>query len=65
VDLRENKKSYDCIVASNEVHKEDHFMFTYKYGESLDQEWITLIKSALEQGLTPEEIRIFLTDRQK
>jgi len=40
-------------------------MFTYKYGESLDQEWITLIKSALEQGLTPEEIRIFLTDRQK
>ncbi|MCY9412855.1 anti-repressor SinI family protein, partial [Bacillus haynesii] len=28
--------------------------------EELDEEWTELIKHALEQGISPEEIRIFL-----
>ncbi|MEC3835122.1 anti-repressor SinI [Bacillus sp. GM2] len=28
--------------------------------EELDEEWIELIKHALEQGISPEDIRIFL-----
>lgn len=40
-------------------------MLKFKSEESLDQEWIKLIKSALEEGVTPEEIRIFLYERKR
>lgn len=40
-------------------------MLKFKSEESLDQEWIILIKSALEEGVTPEEIRIFLSERKR
>ncbi|WP_110607631.1 anti-repressor SinI family protein [Salipaludibacillus keqinensis] len=39
-------------------------MLTLKKEERLDQEWISLIKTALEQGMTPEEIRSFLDERK-
>lgn len=36
------------------MNKEDHEK------EKLDKEWEELIKSALNEGISPEEIRIFL-----
>ncbi|WP_416149070.1 DNA-binding anti-repressor SinI [Salipaludibacillus sp. HK11] len=38
-------------------------MLTFKSEENSEQEWALLIKSALEQGVTPEEIRIFLYEK--
>lgn len=35
-------------------------MFTVNRNEKLDEEWVELIQSAKKQGLTPEEIRLFL-----
>ncbi|MEC4202061.1 MULTISPECIES: anti-repressor SinI [Bacillus] len=33
--------------------------------EELDEEWTELIKRALEQGISPEDIRIFLNLGEK
>ncbi|WP_280768770.1 anti-repressor SinI family protein [Salipaludibacillus daqingensis] len=40
-------------------------MLPSKREERLDQEWVSLIKSALEQGMTPEEIRYFLHESKR
>ncbi len=40
-------------------------MLTFKSDENLEHEWALLIKSALAQGVTPEEIRIFLYQKKQ
>jgi DNA-binding transcriptional MerR regulator len=45
--------------------REAYLMLTIKREEQQDQEWVALIQAAKELGLTPEEVRSFLKEKQE